>query len=343
MPPTIAPATNIARTPLFTAARRTSRVERVAVRPCFLSTSAVPMTIPVAMANGHAPQRERGDQRDSHCDNEVIGRPQRHLAIRQVEHWIRLHGSWVAVNPGRSESPTAACETLRHSSLFHESRTSCPGRPVRVPSVAPMSSCGGEGRPPGCLVGSKAAEHLVTDPSAEGPDGLGLGVADGAAVLEMGLGPVVDPHLGDLDPVQGQVELAVATRERRWRVTLPDQTGTGALPLWRANASLEWKRHMPAPYLPDSSSRGVAVRAPGGAPFHSVSTDEPDPEETRLRYLARRQGPLMRNGSEDLELPRLIPPAALRDRCSRSWFPHSRRIDPERPGRRSRDLLPGYG
>jgi hypothetical protein len=56
-----------------------------------------------------------------------------------------------------------------------------------------------------------------------------------------GLAALVDPHLGDRDPVEGKAELAVPPPGQAGLVTLPDQTGTGAPPLWRAHASLERK------------------------------------------------------------------------------------------------------
>ncbi len=54
IPPTMAPAMSIARTPPVTAARRTARVESGGVRLWSFSTSVVDMTIPVAIAKGQA-------------------------------------------------------------------------------------------------------------------------------------------------------------------------------------------------------------------------------------------------------------------------------------------------
>ncbi len=43
-------------------------------------------------------------------------------------------------------------------------------------------------------------------------------------------------------------------RLSRWRSLLPDQTGVGAVPLWRANACWDLKRSMPADFADELRS-----------------------------------------------------------------------------------------
>ena len=73
-----------------------------------------------------------------------------------------------------------------------------------------MSSRGSQVDRPGCLVGLQAAEDLVADAAAEGADGLGPTVAGGQPVIEVRPAWTAQPELGDGDPVEGDVELAVA-------------------------------------------------------------------------------------------------------------------------------------
>lgn len=69
----------------------------------------------------------------------------------------------------------------------------------------------------GCLeviIVAHPTVDLVADAPAEGPDGLGLGVAGGHALGEVVATTTLESDLGDRDAMQGQVELAVpGTRE----------------------------------------------------------------------------------------------------------------------------------
>ena len=60
------------------------------------------------------------------------------------------------------------------------------------------------------LVGEEAAEDLVAQASAEGPVRLGRRVARPEPALQVGSAGTTEPDLGDGDPVEGAVELAVA-------------------------------------------------------------------------------------------------------------------------------------
>jgi len=83
-------------------------------------------------------------------------------------------------------------------------------------------------------VGEQRAVDDVGEASFEGADRFGLGVtACPAAFEELPRWRVV-ARLGDGDAVQCCVELPIPIRDSRCRVRLPDQTGTGAVPLWRA-------------------------------------------------------------------------------------------------------------
>ena len=76
-----------------------------------------------------------------------------------------------------------------------------------------MSSGRREGCPrgrPEALIVPHPAVDLVADPALEGPDRLGLRVAGVPAVLVVGPAALVDPQLGDGDPVEGDVDLPVA-------------------------------------------------------------------------------------------------------------------------------------
>src|SRR5204863_4585293 len=112
---------------------------------------------------------------------------------------LRLDG------PGRA-APGQAVDRSRAASFRRVPRC----RPL----VAPMSSRGRETRRFGGSSGfivAKPAEDLVADPPTESPDGLGLGVAGGhplGQVVAAGTGPL---ELRDGDPVEGDVELAIAT------------------------------------------------------------------------------------------------------------------------------------
>ena len=97
--------------------------------------------------------------------------------------------------------------------------------------LTPMSSRGGRGHHPGCLVGPESAVHLVTDPPPEGADRLGLGVACRPSLLKIRAAAVVDPQLGDGDPVERDVELAVAApaQAEAGGVARPDRDGRRAV------------------------------------------------------------------------------------------------------------------
>ena len=87
----------------------------------------------------------------------------------------------------------------------------------------------------------KAAEDRAD--VAEGADGL-VSVT-GRVRWSRYVLPGRPADLGDGDAMEGCVELSVAAAVEPVTQTLPDQTGTGRA-LWMANASLEWKRLMPA-------------------------------------------------------------------------------------------------
>ena len=67
---------------------------------------------------------------------------------------------------------------------------------------------GSHGRPEALIV-AHSAEDLVADAATESADGFGLRVAGGPAVSDVRPAAFVDPHLGDRDPVERDVELAV--------------------------------------------------------------------------------------------------------------------------------------
>src|SRR5437773_2711496 len=80
--------------------------------------------------------------------------------------------------------------------------------------AAPMSSGHDERVSPGCLRGVIVAhptKDLVADPAAKSPDGFCLRVAGEPAVIDVLATRAGPLHLGDGDPVEGEVELAVAT------------------------------------------------------------------------------------------------------------------------------------
>src|SRR5215217_1599597 len=85
-----------------------------------------------------------------------------------------------------------------------------------------MSSRGSQGGRPGCLVGSKTAEYLVTQAPSKSPDRFGPGIARREPVVEIGLALITQPDLGDGDPVAHDVarpdrdrSRAVVSGERR--------------------------------------------------------------------------------------------------------------------------------
>src|SRR6266540_1574135 len=59
------------------------------------------------------------------------------------------------------------------------------------------------------LIGHEPPEHLVAEPAPESPDRLGLRVTGGHALGEVLLAGAGSLQLGDRDPVEGDVELAV--------------------------------------------------------------------------------------------------------------------------------------
>src|SRR6266567_2926087 len=73
-----------------------------------------------------------------------------------------------------------------------------------------MSSRGSQSRRSDCRVEPETTEDIVADPPSEGPDRLGLGVAGGSTMVEVCAAAGFDPHLGDRDSMEGEVELPVA-------------------------------------------------------------------------------------------------------------------------------------
>ena len=83
--------------------------------------------------------------------------------------------------------------------------------------------------------------------------------------LVVGLAEAVEPDLGDRDAVDRGVELPVAGWVRLTRpAVLPDQTGIGAMPAWRANAASDLNRATPA--VSPTSLAAVKIPHPRHAP-----------------------------------------------------------------------------
>ena len=71
----------------------------------------------------------------------------------------------------------------------------------------------------------------VREAALEHAEGLQAAVALCLAPREQRSRARVPVRLGERNPVQGGVQLAVADRLRRWRARFEDQTGSGAVPL----------------------------------------------------------------------------------------------------------------
>ena len=113
-----------------------------------------------------------------------------------------------------------------------------------------MSSRGRQTRGSGGACGfivAHPAEDLVADPAAQGADGLGLGVAHRPGAGRRTACPAHRALIWVM-AIRWRATLSwrLPARLSRWRSVLPDQTGSGAVPLWRAKAARERKRPMPA-------------------------------------------------------------------------------------------------
>ena len=81
------------------------------------------------------------------------------------------------------------------------------------------------------FVRGQPAKDLVTETSTEGSDRFGLGVAGGHPLGEILASGPLALELGDGDPVEGDVELAVtaAVQPMADGVARPDRDGSGAV------------------------------------------------------------------------------------------------------------------
>src|SRR5687768_17384354 len=81
------------------------------------------------------------------------------------------------------------------------------------------------------FVGRQSAKDLVAEASTEGPDRLGLRVAGGHSLGEVHASRALALKLGDGDPVEGDVELAIAAAVQPMadRIARPDRDWSRAV------------------------------------------------------------------------------------------------------------------
>lgn len=83
-------------------------------------------------------------------------------------------------------------------------------------------------------VGEQRAVDDAGKAALEGAQRLGGGISGGCAPFEVGAGLGGAAFLGAAIRWMAQLSWRLPVRASRWRTRLPDQTGSGAVPLWRA-------------------------------------------------------------------------------------------------------------